>query len=114
MAMKTILRAVASCVVVVLVVAVGALGGCTAPGGAGAKGGKEAPKQVTPAELRALAMSAADSYATAIAQASDQLRASTTQPAIADWAYQTKILNTLGLFTNATGPDDALCLLDMV
>src|SRR5688500_4549641 len=107
--MNAFAGAIASLVVAGLAV------GCSASRGPPASGGgAQADKQVTPAQLRALAMSAADSYATAIAQASDQLRSSTTQPAVADWAWQNKIATSLASFTNATGPDDALCLLDMV
>ena len=109
--MNALAGAIASLVVAGLAVGCSASRGPPASGGGGGDG---AAKQVTPAELRALAMSAADSYATAIAQASDQLRSSTTQPAVADWAWQNKIATSLASFTNATGPDDALCLLDMV
>jgi hypothetical protein len=82
-----------------------------APGRAGRAGRAE---RLTPAEMRSLAAAAADNYTTIVAQASDQVRASTTRPAVADWAWQTKIATALAAYANATGPNDAVCLLDMV
>jgi hypothetical protein len=59
-------------------------------------------------------MNAADSYATAIEQACDQIRVSTTRPAVVEWAWQTKITTSLASFTNASGTNDVECLIDMV
>ena len=82
-----------------------------------ASGGKKPSAsrvETTTVKFRALAAGAADTYATAIAQATDQLRKTTTRPEVVDWAWQTKINTALASFTNATGPNDAVCLLDMV
>jgi len=108
MTVQRIVRFIASCVAASLTL------GCGAARGPAAPRDREEVKDTTPAEVRGLAMGAADSYATAIAQATDQLRASTTRPAVADWAWQTKIATTLASFTSATGPSDSACLLDMV
>jgi len=108
------IRSIVSCMLASLIVGCAASGGgprqrATAPSSRPA-----AAREVTPAELRALAMNAADSYATAIAQATNDVRTSTTRPAVADWAWQTKIDTTLAALTNASGANDAVCLLDMV
>src|SRR6476646_10086745 len=100
------IRAVTLCICIGLACIIG----CANGGGAS----HGAAKPVTSSELRSLAMNAADSYATTIEQACDQVRASTTQPAIIDWAWQTKINTNLASFTNASGPNDAEALLDMV
>jgi hypothetical protein len=80
----------------------------------GAPTGAPGAGRVTPVEFRALAMSAADNYTTAVAQAMDQVRRTTSRPEVTDWAWQTKVATALAAFNNATGPDDAGCLLDMV
>ena len=100
------IRAVTLCICIGLACIIG----CANGGGAS----HGAAKPVTSAELRSLAMNAADSYATTIEQACDQVRAATTQPAVVDWAWQTKINTNLASFTNASGPNDAEALLDMV
>src|SRR5688572_13329046 len=68
----------------------------------------------TSVQFRSLAAGAADNYVTAVAQATDQLRRTTTRPEVADWAWQTKIATALASYANVTGPNDAVCLLDMV
>ena len=87
--------------------------GCSS-GGGGAKPPAQKTMRLTPVEYRALAMGAADNYSTAVAAAADQLRKTTKRPEVADWAWQTKIATALASFTNATGPNDTVCLLDMV
>jgi len=83
-----------------------------------ASGGKPASaaraEQPTAVKFRSLAAGAADNYVTAVAQATDQVRRTTKRPEVADWAWQTKIATALASYTNATGPNDAVCLLDMV
>jgi hypothetical protein len=82
-----------------------------------ASGGKQPSAlrvETTTIKFRSLAAGAADNYATAVAQATDQLRRTTTRPEVTDWAWQTKIATAMASFTNATGPNDATCLLDMV
>ena len=73
-----------------------------------------AREPTTSVQFRSLAAGAADNYVTAVAQATDQLRRTTTRPEVADWAWQTKIATALASYSNATGPNDAVCLLDMV
>ena len=70
--------------------------------------------ETTTVKFRSLAAGAADDYVTAVAQATDQVRRTTKRPEVADWAWQTKIATALASYTNATGPNDAVCLLDMV
>jgi hypothetical protein len=83
-----------------------------------ASGGKPASaargEPPTAVKFRSLATGAADNYVTAVAQATDQLRRTTKRPEVADWAWQTKIATALASYTNATGPNDAVCLVDMV
>jgi hypothetical protein len=83
-----------------------------------ASGRKPAPaagtEPATAARFRALAGGAADDYVTAVTQAMDQLRRTTKRPEVTEWAWQTKIATALASYTNATGTNDAVCLLDMV
>src|ERR1044072_243624 len=95
----------------VATLAMGVACGCKS---GGARRGAAVAARATPVEFRALAMGAADNYTTAVAQATDQLRPTTKRPEVTDWAWQTKTPTALASFTNATGPDDAECLLDMV
>src|SRR4051812_18393099 len=90
----------------VLVIACGCASAGKAPPSARAE-------PLTAVKFRALAASAADNYVAAVAQATDQVRRTTKRPEVADWAWQTKIATALASYANATGPNDALCLLDM-
>src|SRR5688572_27701609 len=87
---------------------------CGCASGGNGKQSSASRAETTTVKFRSLAAGAADNYATAIAQAADQLRRTTTRPEVTDWAWQTKINTALASFTNATGPNDAVCLLDMV
>ena len=87
---------------------------CGCASGGNGKQSSVSRTDTTTVKFRSLAAGAADNYATAIAQAMDQLRRTTTRPEVTDWAWQTKIATALASFTNATGPNDAVCLLDMV
>ncbi|HZN65688.1 MAG TPA: hypothetical protein VFB66_10315 [Tepidisphaeraceae bacterium] len=99
----------APCVtVIVMIVGCGcASGGKPAAAAAGARA-------ATAVEFRALAAGAADNYVTAVAQATDQLRRTTKRPEVAEWAWETKVATAVASYSNATGPNDAVCLLDMV
>jgi hypothetical protein len=85
--------------------------GCASGGKPGSVAKAEPPTAV---KFRSLATGAADNYVTAVAQATDQLRRTTKRPEVTDWAWQTKIATALASYSNATGPSDAVCLVDMV
>lgn len=65
-------------------------------------------------QARAEAMSAADTYTTMIAQASDELRQRTKREEVIEWALQQRIATATACFTNATGPNAFVGLLDML
>src|SRR5688500_16964753 len=64
------------------------------------------------AEARTQAMSAADAYVSIVAQAADELRARTTRNDVAEWAMQQRILLALACYTNASGSNSYVALLD--
>ncbi|MGB7161295.1 MAG: hypothetical protein WBD40_24770, partial [Tepidisphaeraceae bacterium] len=67
-----------------------------------------------PAAVRAQAMAAADTYTTVCAQAMDELVKKTTRPEVIEWALQQRISSAIASFTNATGSNDYVALLDML
>jgi hypothetical protein len=60
------------------------------------------------------AMAAADTYAMIIAQAADELRQRTKRDEVIDWALQQRVATATACFTNATGPNGFVGLLDML
>lgn len=63
---------------------------------------------------RLQAMAAADTYVSIIAQAHDELRARTKRPEVDEWAMDQRIACATASFTNATGPNGYVALLDMM
>jgi hypothetical protein len=63
---------------------------------------------------RTEAMAAADTYTTIIAQAADELRQRTKREEVVDWALQQRIATATACFTNATGTNGFVGLLDML
>jgi hypothetical protein len=100
---------------VVLAVAM-LVGGCKSGGGWGGKK-KSSPasaSQVVPSAARTQAMAIADSYVVLIAQAMDQLIATSNRPEVVNFAKQQKVAAATVSYSNATGPRDVACLLDML
>jgi hypothetical protein len=65
-------------------------------------------------QARAEAMSTADTYATIVAQAADELRQHTKRDDVVEWALQQRIATATACFTNATAPNGFVGLLDML
>lgn len=63
---------------------------------------------------RMQAMAAADTYVTVTSQANDELRARTKRPEVADWAMTQRVTTALAAYTNATGFNGYVGLLDMM
>jgi hypothetical protein len=71
-------------------------------------------KQLTLPALRSEVMSAADNYVIILTQSLDELRADTQSTEVANWALRTKIATAIAAYTNATGPNGAVALIDMM
>src|SRR4051812_3662503 len=63
---------------------------------------------------RLQAMAAADTYTTILAQGTDELQSRTSRPEVAEWAMEQRIATALASYTNATGPNGYVALLDML
>jgi len=72
------------------------------------------PDQLTVAQVQSEVMSFADTYATTCAQTLDTLRSTTKRPEVATWALETKISTATAAYSNATGPNEVVNLLDML
>jgi hypothetical protein len=66
------------------------------------------------AQARSEAMAAADTYTTIVAQAADELKQKTKREEVVEWALQQRIATATACFTNATGPNGFVGLLDML
>lgn len=66
------------------------------------------------AAARTQAMSSADTYLTVFVQAMDELRDNTKRPEVAEWAMEQRINTGTAVFTNASGGNDFVALLDML
>jgi len=85
--------------------------GATSPAGTRSTFG---PARLTRDQVRAEVMSMADTYVTSMAQALDEVRSNTKRPEVVDWTLQTKIATATAAFTNVVGPNELVCLADMV
>jgi hypothetical protein len=63
---------------------------------------------------RLQAMAAADTYVTIVSQATDEVRARTKRPEVVDWAMEQRINTAMAAYTNATGFNGYVALLDMM
>jgi hypothetical protein len=68
----------------------------------------------TSAAARVEAMAAADTYMTIVAQATDELRKTTKRDEVVEWAQEQRIATAIASFTNASGPNSLVALLDML
>lgn len=96
---------------------VGLFAGCvgTGKGGPVSVGGKAvAAEDVSPDDARTIVQSFADGYVVASIQSFDELRASTTRPAVARWALAQKVATATAAYTNATAPNPFLACVDQV
>ena len=66
------------------------------------------------AAARSQAMASADTYLAVFVQAMDELRDNTKRPEVAEWAMEQRINTGTAAFTNATGGNDFVALLDML
>lgn len=63
---------------------------------------------------RLQSMAAADTYVTVTVQALDEMRAHTARSEVSQWAMEQRIATAMASYTNATGPNGYVGLLDML
>ena len=90
-------------------------GGCKS-GGPALWRSSAAAKNVaaSPAAMRTYGMAAADTYITVISRGVEQLIHSSRRPEVVAWARYRQIAAAYACFNNASGTNDAACLLDML